>query len=537
MPLDKGSRLGSYEIVAAIGAGGMGEVYRARDTRLDRTVAIKVLAHGALHDGDLKQRFKREAKTISSLNHPHICTLHDIGQHNDIDFLVMDHLEGESLADRLAAAPGERSRPLAPEEVLRYAIEMAEALSEAHRLGIVHRDLKPGNVMITRSGVKLLDFGLAKLDPRPAGVTLGGSTVATLQQPLPRKDHPRHVAIHGAGKLEGKDTDSRTDIFAFGAVVFEMATGTKAFAGDSHASVIAGILERDPPPISATRRIVSTALDRVIQKCLAKSPAARWQTARDLADELKWIAEARPNPSHGAPDPAPAGLRSNAWRLVAATAALAVTGAAVGALLWNLARQDSSIQPVQRFAIQPPPSLAVVGPHVALSSDGRHLVYQGPSARGPQIYVRALDQFEARALPGTEGAGNGGFAFSPDDQWLAFVSGGRLKKVALTAGAPPIILSDLPDSCCAGGSMAWQSDDGIILPLISTGLVRVSGQGGTPVAVSTADTEHREIDHHSPAPLPNGKALLLCVHGGRRRSISPSIDSTRGLVAGRGEHG
>ena len=214
MPLDKGSRLGSYEIVAAIGAGGMGEVYRARDTRLDRTVAIKVLAHRALHDPDLKQRFEREARTISSLNHPHICTLYDVGQDAGIDFLVMEYLEGESLADRLAPAPGERYRPLTTEEVLRYAIQIAEALSEAHRRGIVHRDLKPGNVMITRSGVKLLDFSLAKLEARPAGGTFDVSSVSTLhQQPLTAEGTILGTAQYMAPEqLEGKDADSRTDI-------------------------------------------------------------------------------------------------------------------------------------------------------------------------------------------------------------------------------------------------------------------------------------------------------------------------------------
>ena len=316
-------------------------------------------------------------------------------------------------------------------------------------------------------------------------------------------------------QLEGKDADSRTDIFAFGALVYEMATGTKAFGGESHASVIAGILERDPPPISTTQPTVPAALDRVVRKCLAKNPDARWQTARDLADELKWIAEARPQPSHGSPDIATASSsRSNPRRLVAAAAAIAASVAVVGAIVWNLPRQDTAIQPVRRFAIQPPPSAAMTGPHAVLSPDGRHLVYQGPSDRGSQVYVRALDQFDARALPGTEGANNALLAFSPDGQWLAFASGGRLKKVTLTSGAPPITLSDFPASCCAGGSMTWQSDDGIILPLIATGLVRISGQGGTPVAVSTADTEHREIDHHSPASLPGSRALLLSVHRG-----------------------
>ena len=514
MRLDKGNRLGSYEIEAAIGAGGMGEVYRARDTRLDRTVAIKVLAHLALHDGDLKQRFEREARVISSLNHPHICTLHDIGQHNGIDFLVMEYLEGESLASRLTAAPGERSRPLATENVLRHAIEIAEALSEAHRSGIVHRDLKPGNVMITRSGVKLLDFGLAKLEPRRAGLTVGVSTVSTLHhQPLTAEGTILGTWHYMAPEqLEGKDVDARTDIFAFGAVVYEMATGTKAFGGESHASVIAAILERDPQPISATRPMVSAALDRVIQKCLAKNPDARWQTARDLADELKWIADARPKPGHVSPDTATASSsRSYTWRLVAATAALAITGAAVGALVWNLPPRDNSIRPVRRFTVVPLPAAAMVGGYFALSPNGSHLVYPGRSERGSQLYLRALDQFEVLALPGTEDASNP--AFSSDGQWVVFVSGGKLKKVSLTSNAAPITLADVP-TCCAGQGMAWPPDDRIIVPLIATGLVHVPAHGGTPDALTKLDLERREIDHHSPSWLPGARTLLMSVHRG-----------------------
>ena len=357
MPLNKGSRLGPYEIEAAIGAGGMGEVYRALDTRLDRIVAIKVLVHSRVarwrSEAALRTRSEDdfEPESPSHLHPPRYraARWHRLPGHGV--------LEGESLANRLTPALAERSRPLATDEVLRHAIEIAEALSEAHRRGIVHRDLKPGNVMITRSGVKLLDFGLAKLDPRRASLKVGVSTVSPLHhQPLTTEGSILGTWHYMAPEqLEGKDVDSRTDIFAFGAVVYEMATGTKAFGGDSHASVIAAIDRENPPPISTTRPIVSLALDRVIQKCLAKNPDARWQTARDLADELKWIADARPEPSHVSPDTATASSsRSYTWRLVAATAALAVTGAAVAALVWNLPRGDSATRPVRRFAIVPP---------------------------------------------------------------------------------------------------------------------------------------------------------------------------------------
>src|SRR6201998_1604510 len=280
-----GTKFGPYEITHVIGAGGMGEVYRARDTRLDRVVASKVFAMHLADRSAWRERFEREARTIASLNHPHICTLHDIGQQDGTDFLVMEYLEGETLAERL------RKGPLPLNQVLQYAIEIADALDKAHRKGITHRDLKPGNIMLTKSGTKLLDFGLAKLkkDTAPANVTLSkvpteaavtaqGTILGTLQYMAPEQ-------------LEGKAVDALTDIFAFGAVVYEMATGKKAFEGKSQASLIAKILETDPPPMSSLQPMTPPALDRVAKKCLAKEPEKRWSAASDVCDELKWIAE------------------------------------------------------------------------------------------------------------------------------------------------------------------------------------------------------------------------------------------------------
>src|ERR1700736_1794527 len=285
MPILPGRRLGPYEILSAIGAGGMGEVYKARDTRLDRIVAIKVLP---LHLADrfrLRERFEREARTIASLNHPHICTLFDIGQQDGIDYLVMEYLEGETLAQRLQKG----ALPL--EQVMQYAIEIADALDKAHRKGVTHRDLKPGNIMLTKTGTKLLDFGLAKLKQEAApaipdsqlptiksAITGEGTILGTMQYMAPEQ-------------VEAKDVDARTDIFAFGAVVYEMATGKKAFEGKTQASLIAKILEIDPPPISSLQPKTPPALDRVVKKCLAKESEKRWQAASDLTDELKWIAE------------------------------------------------------------------------------------------------------------------------------------------------------------------------------------------------------------------------------------------------------
>src|SRR6202049_1688491 len=285
MAILPGRRLGPYEILSSIGAGGMGEVYRARDTRLDRIVAIKVLPTHLADRSELRERFEREARTIASLNHPHICTLFDIGQQDGINFLVMEYLEGETLAQRLMKGP----LPLA--QVLQYAIEIADALDKAHRKGITHRDLKPGNIMLTKSGTKLVDFGLAKLrqDAAPATplsqlptandpLTVQGSILGTLQYMAPEQ-------------LEGGEVDARTDIFAFGAVVYEMATGRRAFEGKSQASVISAIISSDPPPMSSLQPMTPPALDRVVKKCLAKEPDQRWQTASDLCGELRWIVE------------------------------------------------------------------------------------------------------------------------------------------------------------------------------------------------------------------------------------------------------
>src|ERR1700676_4509717 len=284
MPILPGRRLGPYEILTAIGAGGMGEVYRARDTRLARIVAIKVLPTHLADRSELRERFEREARTIASLNHPHICTLHDIGRQDEIDYLVMEYLEGETLAQRLLKSP------LPLEQVLQYAIEIADALDKAHRKGVTHRDLKPGNIMLTKSGTKLLDFGLAKLKQEavPANVPLSelptandpltaeGAIVGTLQYMAPEQ-------------LEGKEVDARTDIFAFGAVVYEMATHKRAFEGDTQASLISAIMTVEPQPISSLQPMTPPALDRLVKKCLRKDRDDRWQSARDITDELKWI--------------------------------------------------------------------------------------------------------------------------------------------------------------------------------------------------------------------------------------------------------
>src|SRR5467141_4411439 len=303
MPLAQGTKFGPYEIQTPLGAGGMGEVYRARDTRLERTVAIKILPPHLSDDATLRQRFEREAKAISSLNHPHICVLHDVGRQDGTDFLVMEYLEGETLAKRLEKGP----LPLA--QALQFGIQIADALDKAHRNGVVHRDLKPGNIMLTPSGAKLLDFGLAKPAVAPASVA---TLTAAASQTTPMTQEGTIVGTFqymSPEQVEGKELDGRSDIFSFGAVLYEMLTGQRAFPGKSQLSVASAILEKEPAPISSDKPMTTPALDHTIRRCLAKEPEGRWQTARDLALELKWIAA-------GAPQLALPAMRSNRERRI-----------------------------------------------------------------------------------------------------------------------------------------------------------------------------------------------------------------------------
>src|SRR5512135_3056956 len=324
MTLGAGDRLGPYEIQAAIGAGGMGEVYRARDTRLDRTVAVKVLPAHLTTNEELRQRLEREAKAISQLSHPHICALYDVGREGDRDFLVMEYLEGETLAARLGKGP------LPSEQLLRYGIEIADALDKAHRQGIVHRDLKPGNVMLTKTGVKLLDFGLAKFQAGAREKTISEvsrlATQAQASQPLTERGTVLGTFQYMAPEqLEGKDADGRSDIFAFGAVLYEMATGKKAFTGSSQASLIGSILRDDPTAISEISPMTPPALNRVVKTCLAKDPEDRFQTAHDVKLQLQWIAEG--GSQAGLPAPIAARRKSRerlAWMLALAAGVAAV---------------------------------------------------------------------------------------------------------------------------------------------------------------------------------------------------------------------
>jgi serine/threonine protein kinase len=384
MPLTSGARLGPYEIVAPLGAGGMGEVYRARDTRLDRIVAIKILPCHLADRAVLRERFEREARSIASLNHPHICTIHDVGHQDGTDYLVMEYLEGETLAQRLLRGP------LALAQALRCAIQIADALDKAHRKGITHRDLKPGNIMLTRSGAKLLDFGLAKLTQPtvvsdttltmlPTTITAEGNIVGTLQYMAPER-------------LEGKEADARSDIFAFGAVVYEMVTGKKAFDGKSQARLIGKILETDPPPMSSSQSLTPDVLDRAVKSCLAKDPDERWQNAADLTRELKWIAEGRAEAASSISQGKVVGLRNRTLMYVSLAGAVLLF--AFGALL--LFRRDTGKVPstasVMRTSILLPAGQRLTSEAadypLAVSPDGSRIAYVVEEEAGTQLYVR-----------------------------------------------------------------------------------------------------------------------------------------------------
>jgi len=491
-----GSRLGPYEILSAAGAGGMGEVYRARDTRLERTVAIKVLPEHLSDNAELRQRFEREAKAISSLSHPHICGLYDVGEQDGAAYLVMEFLEGETLTDRLA-----RGR-LPTDQFLRFAIEIADALDKAHRQGIVHRDLKPGNIMITKSGVKLLDFGLAKLraleSPAPAGAFSGLATELTPSAPLTERGSILGTFQYMAPEqLEGKDADSRSDIFAFGAVLYEMATGQKAFSGKSQASLIASILEHDPPSISSLQPMVPPALDRVVRTCLAKDPDDRWQTAHDLEGELKWIAQMGSAAGVAAPV---AARRKNRERLAWAAFAAAAILSAIFAVLYvrRAPRPETSIR-----ASLVLPEKMFLG-EMALSPDGTRLAFTMVKAGGqPALWVRSLD---APAPQPVSDAENASFPFwSPDSRYIGFFSGdGKLKRVDASGGG---LLTICDAERGVGGT--WNRDGTIVFgPAPTSPLFRVPAGGGRPIAVTKLDDSRHETAHRYPSFLPDGRHFL-----------------------------
>src|SRR5215471_7174000 len=410
MPLVAGTKLGPYEIVCPLGAGGMGEVYRAKDTRLERTVAVKILPEHLAGNSEARQRFEREARTISSLNHPNICVLHDIGALNGTSFLVMEFLEGETLEARLQKGPV----PL--KQAVQFGVQICEALEKAHRAGIVHRDLKPGNIMLTPAGAKLLDFGLAKpfvaiaeasgssgdlqmtsaatvnltaLTAKAGPLTQQGSIVGTFQFMAPEV-------------LQGHEADARSDIFSMGCVLFEMISGKRAFQGKSQLSVMTAILESEPEPLSRVQPLAPAALDHVVEGCLAKEPASRWQSAADVGRQLQWIAGSSSSTLNPVIAPPKRGGRE---RWIWATAVIAL----LAGLAWLSLREQPVLPSIRAYL--PPPSDTgfdftgdFSGPP-AITSDGSTVAFcaRGPNQRN-SIWVKSLNELSARRLEGTEGA-------------------------------------------------------------------------------------------------------------------------------------
>ena len=493
MPLEAGARLGPYEILTPIGAGGMGEVYKARDTRLERDVAVKILRTGGAAPDEMRQRFVREAKAISQLSHPHICALYDVGSQDGTDYLVMEHLEGETLASRLAKGP------MTLAQMLPVGMQIADALDRAHRHGIVHRDLKPGNVMLTKTGVKLLDFGLAKSLAPPAAL----SSVTS----LPTAATPEHLTERGTilgtfqymapEQLEGGEADARSDIFALGAVLYEMATGRKAFDGKSQASVIGSILKEDPPPVSTIAPMSPPALDRVIATCLSKDPENRFQTAHDVKLQLQWIAEGGSQVGLPAPVAARRKTRERLAWAVAGAAALAALALGVG-----FVRRAPAPLKTTRFEIAMPEGIATIdSPRV--SPDGRTVAFNATDTTGKaRIWVRPLNALAAHPLDGTEGTTRP--FWSPDGRFLAFFADGKLKKIE-AAGGPVSKICDAP----TGSDATWGAG-GVILfdGRANDPIQRVSAAGGTPVVAVKPDASRKEVTTAWPEFLPDGRHFL-----------------------------
>ena len=516
MTLSAGTRLGPYEIVAPIGAGGMGEVYRARDTRLDRDVAIKVLPEHLATSEEIRQRFEREAKTVSQFSHPHICALYDVGREGEIEYLVMEYLEGESLADRLGRGA------LPNDQVLRYGMEIADALDKAHRQGIVHRDLKPGNIMLTKTGVKLLDFGLAKpLATAGARPVSGASVMATeaqASQPLTERGTILGTFQYMAPEqLEGGEADSRSDIFAFGAVLYEMATGRKAFTGKSQASLISSIMREEPAPISSIAPMVPPALNRVVRTCLAKDPEDRFQTAHDVKLQLEWVQEG--GSEAGLPAPVVA-RRKNREKLAWATAAvLALAAAGLGFGFW---KRTPPPKHTMRFDVDVPAEVTGLDAP-KISPDGRILAFDATDASGKhRIWIRPLNALQAHALAGTENTKRP--FWSPDSKYLAFIADGKLMKVDVSGG-PPQKICDAPTA--ADGTWA---PDGLIL-FDGTGkdpIYRVPASGGVPTVMVKPEESRKETQIGWPEVLPDGKHFLYMAIGQKAGESTYRIASLDG---------
>jgi len=532
MPLTSGQRLGPYEIVSAIGAGGMGEVYRAKDTRLDRIVAIKVMPASSAADPEFRARFEREARTISQLSHPHICALFDVGNQDGVEFLVMEHLEGETLADRL------KKGPVPVEQALGLAEEIADALDKAHRMGIVHRDLKPANIMLTKAGSKLLDFGLAKMGAAAVPGTVETRLLTSVGPQASADPLTARGTILGTfqymspEQLEGKDADTRSDIWAFGCVLYEMVTGKRTFEGKTQASLIAGILEREPTPMAELVPLTPPALGRLVRTCLAKDPDDRFQTAHDLGLQLRWIDEG--GSAAGLPAPVIAKRKRRdlmMWIGIAAVAALVAAASA-----WLLKPEPVVKNVVSRFSYPLPgdQNFTRTGRHsIAISPDGTKIAY----IANQQIWLRTMDQFEAQPIRGTN-EDPFELTFSPNGLSLAyFIPSGSsgagntvLKRIPIAGGAPvPVCkVTSAPYGInWHGNTIAFGQHQPGELNAIQT----VPDAGGTPRTIYAVD-EKKEVVQQ-PQLLDDGSHLLVTL---QPQSAQSQDDSDIAVVSiGSGE--
>ncbi|MBI2213243.1 MAG: protein kinase [Acidobacteria bacterium] len=515
MALVPGNRLGPYEIVSPLGAGGMGEVWRGKDTRLGREVAIKILPAGFAQNEQFRARFEREAKTISSLNHPSICTLFDVGHEDDTHYLVMELIEGESLADRLAKGP------LPADQVIRYGAQVADALARAHSQGIIHRDLKPGNVMLTKTGAKLVDFGLSRSGAEGA-VVQGLTEMPTQARPLTQEGTILGTFQYMAPEqLEGQEADARTDIFALGALLYEMATGRRAFEGASRTSLIAAIVTSHPTPISQITPMTPPALDHVVKKCLEKDPDDRWQSARDVASELRWISEAGSQAGVAAPITI---RRKNRERIAWTTAAIGFV--LFGALLILALRERSKPPLVIHASIVAPEKSAfrlnqTNAASLTISPDGKLITFLARCDDGKdRLWIRPVDSDKATPLTGTEDASNP--FWSSDSHFIAFFAGGFLQKIDVRGG-PPLNLIEVGLNPRRG---SWNRDDVIIFSPTSLGPIhRISAAGGASTPVTKLDPAKKETTHRWASFLPDGRHFfyLAGTHVASTRSQSNAV--------------
>lgn len=503
--LNSGTKLGPYEIQSQLGAGGMGEVYRALDTRLDRTVAIKVLPSHLSSDPELKQRMEREAKAISALQHPNICMLHDIGTQDGTNFLVMEYLEGQTLAERL------QKGPLPLDQVLKIGSEVAQALEKAHQAGIVHRDLKPGNIMLTKASAKLMDFGLAKpqlpvpsqaVGPfTPSTPTMNLASLTSAASPLTQKGSIVGTFQYMAPEvLQGREADARSDLFSFGCVLYEMITGRHAFEGKSQLSVFTAILEKDPEPIRTSQPLAPPLLDNVVRACLAKDPADRLQSAHDAAMDLGWASESQTESA--ATEPSKTALLTAPW--IMAITLVFIGLAAFAGYRWARSAESAvsvhaEIPPPDKFSLD---ATGDAGGMPVLSPQGDKIAFVAHSGETKLLFVRSLSNDAAQALDGTAGAAHP--FWSPDGRYIGFFAGGQLMKIA-AAGGPASAIAVAPNA--RGGS--WSSNDTIIFaPNFEGGLAKVSAQGGTATPATVLDTT-KHSTHRWPWCLPDGKHFIF----------------------------